>query len=54
MTSDSAVTEPAESPIEIDPMLYRQVLGHFPTGVTVISSQVVGTFSPYFSSRSLR
>jgi len=42
VTSDSAVTEPAESPIEIDPMLYRQVLGHFPTGVTVISSQVEG------------
>lgn len=28
--------------IEIDPMVFRQVLGHFPTGVTVISSLVDG------------
>jgi len=28
--------------IEVDPMVYRQVLGHFPTGVTVISSLVDG------------
>ena len=44
MTTDT--TSPAaggaddDAAIEIDPMLYRQVLGHFPTGVTVISSLV--------------
>lgn len=43
MTGESTTTDAAgDTPIEIDPMLYRQVLGHFPTGVTVISSQVEG------------
>ena len=41
--TDTTSTDPdGGTPIEIDPMLYRQVLGHFPTGVTVISSQVDG------------
>jgi 3-hydroxy-9,10-secoandrosta-1,3,5(10)-triene-9,17-dione monooxygenase reductase component len=34
--------EGTESEIEIDPMLYRKVLGHFPTGVTVVASMVDG------------
>jgi 3-hydroxy-9,10-secoandrosta-1,3,5(10)-triene-9,17-dione monooxygenase reductase component len=28
--------------VEIDPMVFRKVLGHFPTGVTVISSHDAG------------
>ncbi len=39
-TTDAASS--GEAPIEIDPSLYRQVLGHFPTGVTVVSSTVDG------------
>lgn len=31
-----------EPDIEIDPMLYRRVLGHFPTGVTVVAGLVEG------------
>jgi flavin reductase (DIM6/NTAB) family NADH-FMN oxidoreductase RutF len=43
VTADTTSTGAEDrAPIEIDPMLYRQVLGHFPTGVTVISSQVDG------------
>ena len=33
---------PAASDIEIDPSLYRKVLGHFPTGVTVVAAQSDG------------
>ena len=35
MSEDSTFEE---SDIEIDPMLYRKVLGHFPTGVTVVAA----------------
>jgi 3-hydroxy-9,10-secoandrosta-1,3,5(10)-triene-9,17-dione monooxygenase reductase component len=40
--TEDTTSSPERAPIEIDPMVYRQVLGHFPTGVTVISSQVDG------------
>lgn len=40
--SDDARADGPDAEIEIDPMLYRQVLGHFPTGVTVVASQVDG------------
>ena len=33
-----AQSEPAS--VEIDPSVFRKVLGHFPTGVTVVASQV--------------
>ena len=41
--TDSAATDPSDSDlddanIEIDPNLFRQVLGHYPTGVTVVAA----------------
>ena len=38
MSPDAAQSEGGDAVIEIDPMLYRKVLGHFPTGVTVVAS----------------
>lgn len=32
-----------DADIEIDPMLFRKVMGHFPTGVTVVASDDDGT-----------
>jgi flavin reductase (DIM6/NTAB) family NADH-FMN oxidoreductase RutF len=39
--SDDAQTD-GSAVIEIDPILYRTVMGHFPTGVTVVASQSEG------------
>jgi 3-hydroxy-9,10-secoandrosta-1,3,5(10)-triene-9,17-dione monooxygenase reductase component len=36
------MSDDAAADIEIDPNLYRKVLGHFPTGVTVVAAQVGG------------
>ena len=40
--SDDDATADGPAVIEIDPILYRQVLGHFPTGVTVVAAQSGG------------
>jgi 3-hydroxy-9,10-secoandrosta-1,3,5(10)-triene-9,17-dione monooxygenase reductase component len=50
--------EPIEAPVPIDAARYRQVLGHFPTGVTVVASvtdddEPVGLAVGSFTSVSL-
>jgi len=40
--TDDAPSQGPDAVIEIDPMLFRKVMGHFPTGVTVVASQAGG------------
>lgn len=35
---DTTAGEGAQASIELDPMLFRRVMGHFPTGVTVVAA----------------